>query len=166
PPARRPVRAVSPTGAGPPPCWPATRPLLAPSSTAPPATCAAMPARLTGVQRFQPASATRSRCLGSSTWAAAPLRPTAPISEPPNQVARPRSWRERETVLSAVTALLLHACRATGRGRQRSCGPCSQMLFGLSRVLTAELVLVVDLDLLLADVLGDLALPGHCLGRP
>src|SRR4030095_4329740 len=118
-----PVRAVLTMVAWGTPRWLATRPLLAPSSTAPPARWAAMPARLTGVQRFQPAVATRSRCLGSSPWPAAPLSPTAPISEPPNQVARPRSCRERETVLSAVIVVLLHACRVTSGGRRRSHGP-------------------------------------------
>src|SRR4029450_5830611 len=58
--------------------WPARRLLLATSSTLPPAIWAAIPARLTGVQRAQPALATRSRCCGWSTTAAAPLSPTAP----------------------------------------------------------------------------------------
>src|SRR5512132_454011 len=43
-----PVRAVLTTVALATPGWLATRPLLAPNSTAPPARCAAMPARLTG----------------------------------------------------------------------------------------------------------------------
>jgi hypothetical protein len=59
----------------------------------PPARWAAIPARFTGVQRAQPALATRSRWSGASTTAAAPLRPTTPISEPPNQGARRRSCR-------------------------------------------------------------------------
>src|SRR5215207_6697527 len=65
------------------PRWLARRPLLPASSTAPPARWAAIPARLTGVQRAQPALATRRRWSGWSTTAAAPLSPTAPISEPP-----------------------------------------------------------------------------------
>src|SRR5215207_6014433 len=97
------------------PCWPVTRPLLAASRTVPPARWAAMPARLTGVQRFQPALATSSRCLGSWTWAAAPLRPTAPMSDPPNQVARPRSCRERARVLSLATVGLPPSSVAGGR---------------------------------------------------
>jgi len=70
------------------------------SRTAPPARWAAIPARLTGVQRAQPSLATRSRWAGWSTTAAAPLSPTTPMREPPNQVARPRSCRERARVLS------------------------------------------------------------------
>src|SRR5215203_4084992 len=160
-----PVRAVLTTVAWVTPCWLATRPLLAPSSTAPPATWAAIPARLTGVQRFQPELATRSRCLGSSTSAAAPLSPTAPISEPPNQVASPRSCRDRETVLSAVMSLLLGACWERSRAARGQRLLLQYVLFGLAPVLTAELLLVVvDLDLLLADLLGDLALLGHRLG--
>src|SRR5215216_374450 len=159
-----PVRAVLATVAWATPCWLATRPLLAPSRTVPPTTWAAMPARLTGVQRFQPALATRSRCLGSSTSAAAPLSPTAPISEPPNQVARPRSCRERETVLSAVTVLLLHALGRREGVARGPAAPAPIRLFDLSLV-PAELVLVaVDLDVLLADLLGDLALVGDGLG--
>src|SRR5512133_99945 len=107
-----PVRAALATVAWATPCWPATRPLLAASRTVPPTTWAAMPARLTGVQRSQPEFATRSRCLGSSTSAAAPFSPTAPISEPPNQVARPRSCKDRETVLSAAIPLLLRTWRS------------------------------------------------------
>jgi hypothetical protein len=81
------------------PRWLARRPLLPASSTAPPARWAAIPARFTGVQRAHPVLATRSRCSGASTTAAAPLRPTAPMSEPPNQAARPRSCNERARVL-------------------------------------------------------------------
>src|SRR4029453_2318167 len=160
-----PVRAVLTTVAWPTPCWLATRPLLAASRIKPPATCAAMPARLTGVQRFQPEFATRSRCLGSSTSAAAPLSPTAPISEPPNQVASPRSCRERETVLSAVTVLLLRTWRSGAGTAGWPAAPLPLVSSGLSLVRTAELVLVaVDLDLLLAELLGHLALVGYGLG--
>jgi hypothetical protein len=53
-----------------------------------------------GVQRAQPVLATRRRWVGSWTTAAAPLTPAAPISEPPNQAARPRSCRVRARVLS------------------------------------------------------------------
>src|SRR5829696_8038700 len=160
-----PVRAVLTTVAWATPRWLATRPLLAPSSTAPPTTWAAMPARLTGVQRFQPELATRRRCLGSSTSAAAPLRPTAPISEPPNQVASPRSCRERETVLSAAMALLLGCLLGVEQGRRRTGCPCPPDPIDLALVLTAELLLVVvELDVLLADLLGDLALVGDRLG--
>src|SRR4029450_9436205 len=159
-----PVRAVLTTVAWATPCWLATRPLLAPRRISPPATWAVMPARLTGVQRFQPALATRSRCLGSSTWAAAPLRPTAPISEPPNQVASPRSCRERETVLSAVMSLLLGACWEGSRAAGGPAAPAREVI-DLALVLTGELVLVaVELDVLLADLLGDLALVGDGLG--
>src|SRR5829696_8584635 len=96
------------------PRWVARRPLLPASRTAPPATCAAIPARLTGVQRAQPALATRRRWAGWSTTAAAPLRPTAPISEPPNQVARPRSCRERARVLSWVMPTTSHVLLLLG----------------------------------------------------
>src|SRR5215207_9237321 len=94
------VRAVLIVAVAPTPCWPASRPLLAPVSTTPPARWAAMPARFSGVQRAQPELATRSRWLGSWTTAAAPLTPVAPISEPPNQAARPTSCRVRARVLS------------------------------------------------------------------
>src|SRR5215204_1667904 len=52
-----------------------------------------------------------------------------------------------------------------GRGRRRTSGPAPPDRIDLAPVLTAELLLVaVDLDLLLAEVLGDLALLGHGLG--
>jgi hypothetical protein len=92
------------------------------------------------------------------------LRPTAPISDPPNQAARPRSWRERETVLSAVTVLLL-CLLVRSRAARESAALLPIGAAGLVLVLTGELVLVaVDLDLLLADLLGDLALVGDRLG--
>src|SRR5512133_2753710 len=106
----RPVTAALATVAPATPRWVARRLLLPATSTAPPATCAAIPARFTGVQRAQPALATRSRWPGWSTTAAAPLSPTAPISEPPNQVARPRSCNERARVLSWVTPTASFAC--------------------------------------------------------
>src|SRR4029450_10588708 len=101
-----------------------------------------MPARLTGVQRFQPAVATRSRCLGSSTWAAAPLRPTAPISEPPNQGARPKSCRERGPVLSAAMVVLLQWMSSDERGPPEELRPPPLGVVRLPLVLAAELVLV------------------------
>src|SRR5664280_1086117 len=61
-----------------------------------------MAARFTGVHRPQPALATRARWEGSSTAAAAPLTPIAPISEPPNQAATPRSCSDRATVVRAM----------------------------------------------------------------
>src|SRR5215207_1693381 len=93
----------------------------------PPARWAAIPARLTGVQRAQPALATRRRCSAGSTAAAAPFRPTAPISEPPNQAASPTSCKERERVLSVAIALLLHARRDSSGEEQRPPAgrPCS-----------------------------------------
>src|ERR1700710_637360 len=64
----------------------------------PPIKCAPMAAALTGVHSAQPTAATRARSCESRTAAAAPLTPTAPISEPPNHAAAPRSCRERTTV--------------------------------------------------------------------
>src|SRR5215217_6223461 len=69
-----------------------------------PATTARIPAASRGVQRCQPACGTRLRCRGSLTAWALPLRPTAPISDPPNQLASPRSRTVRATVL--VSAML------------------------------------------------------------
>jgi hypothetical protein len=85
-PRAAPVRTSFATVEAPTPFWLATRPLFAYSSPARPTRCAAIAPRLTGVQRFQPAFATRSRSFGSATSAAAPLMPTAPASDPPNQV--------------------------------------------------------------------------------
>src|SRR4051794_30099658 len=51
------------------------------------ATTARMLTASSGGQRCQPAAETRLRWVGSSTAAAAPFRPTAPMSEPPNQLA-------------------------------------------------------------------------------
>jgi len=55
-------------------------------------------AALTGAHFAHPADATRARSCGSRTAPAAPFTPIAPISEPPNQAAAPRSWRDRTTV--------------------------------------------------------------------
>src|SRR4029450_5697926 len=112
------VRAVLTVLVAATPCWPARRPLLAPVRIAPPAKWAAMPARFSGVQRAQPLLATRSRWVGSSTTAAAPLTPVAPISEPPNQAARPRSCRVRATVLS-VGAMRISPLRLFVTQQQR-----------------------------------------------
>src|SRR5215210_6269786 len=75
------------------------RPLLPAVRMSEPAMWAPMATRFTGVQRFQPALATRARCSLRSTSAAAPFTPMAPISEPPNHAARPTSERERARVL-------------------------------------------------------------------
>src|SRR5215211_239031 len=115
---------VSPLGSVPPSTG-TLRPSPAWSSLAPRARDQAVAARAAPVRAVLATLATRSRCLGSSTSAAAPFSPTAPISEPPNQAARPRSCRERETVLSAATVLLLHGCRAMGRGCRQASGPSS-----------------------------------------
>ncbi len=48
-------------------------------------------AALTGAHFAHPTDATRARSCGSRTAPAAPFTPTAPISEPPNQAAAPRS---------------------------------------------------------------------------
>src|SRR5215207_6836881 len=109
------VRAVLTVLVAATPCWPASRPLLAPVRTAPPARWAAIPARFKGVQRAQPLLATRSRWVGSWTTEAAPLTPVAPISEPPNQLASPRSCRVRATVLSVGAMPLVPF----------GCSPCS-----------------------------------------
>src|SRR4029453_2417445 len=112
------VRAVLTVLVAATPCWVARRPLLAPVRIAPPAKWAAIPARFSGVQRAQPLLATRSRSVGSSTTAAAPLTPVAPISEPPNQAARPRSCRVRATVLS-VGAMRISPLRLFVTQQQR-----------------------------------------------
>src|SRR5260370_26569398 len=64
----------------------------------PPIRCAPMATALTGVHFAHPTAATRARSCESRTAAAAPLTPTAPISDPPNHAAAPRSCRERTIV--------------------------------------------------------------------
>ena len=58
-----------------------------------------MATALTGAHLAQPTAATRTRSRESRTEAAAPLTPTAPISDPPNHAAAPRSCRDRTSVL-------------------------------------------------------------------
>src|SRR5688500_15431258 len=84
----------------------ATRSLCAASCPTLPTRCAPMARALTGVQRSQPALATRpvSRSLPAS--AAAAFRATALARVPPNQADSPRSCRARETVLRATAMLL------------------------------------------------------------
>src|SRR6266542_3560760 len=66
-----------------------------------------MPARFSGVQRAQPVLATRRRSVGSWTAAAVPFTPAAPISEPPNQAAKPTSCSVRARVLSFNAILIV-----------------------------------------------------------
>src|SRR4029453_1328685 len=120
------VRAVLTVLVAATPCWLASRPLLAPVSTAPPARWAAIPARFSGVQRAQPGVARpqpvlapRSRWVGSWTPAAAPLTPVAPISEPPNQAAKPRSCRARAMVLSVDTMPIVPFGRSSPKHQRR-----------------------------------------------
>ena len=80
------------------PFWPRTRLVLPSSSGAEPPTWRAMAARFTGVHRAQPALATLIRSTGSSTVAAAPFTPTAPMRDPPNQAASPSSCAVRARV--------------------------------------------------------------------
>src|SRR5687768_5172546 len=87
------------------PFWPTIRPLLAVVSLVAPTTCAPMAAAFTGVQRPHPEFATRARSVGSDTSELAPLRPTAPISDPPNQAARPTSCMVRASVLVELIGL-------------------------------------------------------------
>src|SRR3954452_9886386 len=65
-----------------------------------------MAAALTGVQRFQPALVTAPTDLSLPASAAAAFRATALARVPPNQAARPTSWRERDSVLRAMAELL------------------------------------------------------------
>src|SRR5215217_3037022 len=146
------------------PRWLATRPLLAASRIVPPARWAAIPAKFTGVHRAQPALATRRRCWGWSTAAAAPLSPTAPISDPPNQAARPTSCRLRARVLSfAMPCISSGTDNGMGAPPKEASGSLPRCI--RSAAVVAEPVLVaLDLDLLLADLLGHLTLVGHGLG--
>src|SRR3954447_15457777 len=96
------VRAVLTSDMPATPCCLATRSELEPSWPMLPMSRAPIAPAFTGVHLFQPASATQPACFGSSTAPAAALRPTAPISEPPNQAARPASCRVRVRVLVAT----------------------------------------------------------------
>src|SRR5206468_3414266 len=66
---------------------------------------------LTGVHRFQPTLATRPVLFWPVASPAAALRATALASVPPNQAARPRSWKARDRVLRAMMSL-----RGQGKG--------------------------------------------------
>src|SRR4051795_10841510 len=72
-----------------------------------------MAAALTGVQRFQPALVTAPTFLSLPASAAAAFRATALARVPPNQAARPTSWRERDSVLRAMAELLRVEDRST-----------------------------------------------------
>ncbi|GAB3845010.1 hypothetical protein GCM10029963_22700 [Micromonospora andamanensis] len=92
------VSAVFTVLARPTPACAAIRGLSVTSSPTAPARWAPIAAAFTGVHRFQPVDATGSRWVESPIRAAAPLTPKAPIREPPNQAARPRSCIERSAV--------------------------------------------------------------------
>ncbi|WP_198141619.1 hypothetical protein [Micromonospora sp. ATCC 39149] len=92
------MRAVFTALIRPTPDWASIRGLSVASSPTAPARCAPIAAALTGVHRAHPAEATGSRWVESLICVAAPLTPSAPISEPPNQAARPRSCIERRAV--------------------------------------------------------------------
>jgi len=80
------------------PDWPLTRPRLARIRPSPPTRCAPIAAAENGAHRAHPDAATRTRSPESITFLDAPLRPTAPIREPPNQTAAPKSCRDRTRV--------------------------------------------------------------------
>jgi hypothetical protein len=67
-----------------------------------------MAAAFTGAHFAQPEDEIRSVAVSvSPSSLAAPLRPTAPIREPPNQAASPRSCRLRMRVLRSDIPVLL-----------------------------------------------------------
>src|SRR3954463_13149117 len=75
-----------------------------------------MATALTGAHFAQPTAATLAPSCESRTAAAAPLTPTAPINEPPNHAAAPRSCRERTTVFREDIEILAMCLR---RGRPK-----------------------------------------------
>lgn len=60
-----------------------------------------------GAHLAQPAAAVRTRSKSSRMASAAPLSPTAPMREPPNHPAVPRSCRERASVFRDDMVLLV-----------------------------------------------------------
>ena len=64
-----------------------------------------MAATLTGAQAFQPALVTRPASLYRSVSPAARLRLTAFARVPPNQAAKPTSWRARDGKLRTMSFL-------------------------------------------------------------
>src|SRR4051812_23915289 len=84
----------------------------------PPRRCAPIATALTGAHLPHPTAATLARSCGSRTEAAAPLTPTAPMREPPNQAAAPRSCRERTRVLRDDMKFL----RSSSHSQAGECG--------------------------------------------
>src|ERR1700759_5701779 len=87
------------------------------SKPAPPTRCAPIAAADTGAHRAQPDEATFARSSGLLTSFDAPFTETAPIREPPNQAAPPRSCRDRMTVLRLLLMRLLNGWYRNGRQR-------------------------------------------------
>src|SRR4051794_2328452 len=85
-----------------PPCWAAPRSLFARSCPPLPIRWAPMAAALTGVQRSQPAFATRPVAESEPASPAAAFSATAFASVPPNQADRPTSCSVRDRVLRAM----------------------------------------------------------------
>ena len=100
---RCPVTTVFATLAAPTPRWANILfRFTTPMPTAP-TRCRPMAAALTGVQRAQPLLAIRAVRRLPPSSSAAPLSPTTPIRDPPNQAAKPTSFSARMTVLRSDT---------------------------------------------------------------
>src|SRR5690606_29757140 len=124
------VTAVLATVEAPTPFWFITRSRLAPSSPAPPTRCAPIAARLSGAHLSHPAPEMRIDSLSPlDSWSAALFSPTAPMREPPNHAARPRSCSPRTTVLRWAICIICICIASASKGEKqgrRSCGPLAE----------------------------------------